>query len=107
MPNKIIKIVTSHEPCVEAGWKAWDLYLSSPTDKEWVLSLRDMGALTFLPQLRKPFFKVESHHYIIKGILGENYVRMAMPGREHLPPINDIQEIEKLFRSDRSHRGKG
>ena len=93
MQNKIIKIVTSHEPCVEAGWKAWDLYLSSPTDKEWVLSLRNLGSLTFLPQLRKPFFKVESHHYIIKGILGEDYIRVAIHGREHFPPITDITDL--------------
>ena len=88
----------SHEPCVEAGWKAWDIYLLTPTDKEWVLSLRDMGSLTFLPQLRKPFFKVESHHYIIKGILGEDYIRLAMPGIQQLPSITDITEIVNLLK---------
>ena len=84
MPFQIIKILPSKEPCVEAGWKAWDLHLSSFTDKEWVQSLHDKGSLTFLPQLRKPFFKVESHHYIIKGILGEDYVRVAIAGKEEL-----------------------
>ena len=91
--RQLKKILPSHEPCVEAGWKAWDLYLSSPTDKEWVLSLRDLGSLTFLSQLRKPFFKVESHHYIIKGILGEDYIRIAMAGSEELSQ----KTVETMF----------
>ena len=83
MTRTITHIEPSHEPCVEAGWKAWDIYFDAPTDEEFILSLRQYGSLTFLPQLRKPFFKVESHHTIIKGIMGEDYVRVGT--------IHDVQ----------------
>ena len=77
MTSTITHIEPSHEPCVEAGWKAWDIYFDAPTDEEFILSLRQYGSLTFLPQLRKPFFKVESHHTIIKGIMGGNMSDLA------------------------------
>ena len=36
------------------------------------------GSFVFLPMLKKPFFKLESDNYILKGIQGDTFFRMAV-----------------------------
>ncbi len=74
---KIIKKIPSQEICVEAGWSALDFYLDEKITKEFVLSLRPLGSVLLMDKLKKPFFKIESDNYIIKGILGEDFFRIA------------------------------
>ncbi len=75
---KIIEKTKSVEPCVEAGWMAFDYHLDGRIDKEFVLSLKPLGSLLLMENLKKPFFKIESNNYIIKGILGDDFFRVAM-----------------------------
>ena len=35
------------------------------------------GSFLYLARLKKPFFKVESHEYVIKGVLGDAFFRIA------------------------------
>lgn len=90
---KLIERVTSREQCAEAGWFAFDYLLDEAIDKNFVLSLRPLGSFLFIEQLSKPFFKVESDHYIIKGLLNDDFFRIAV----HKDHYNELEKIEQLL----------
>lgn len=90
---KILRITPSPEPCVEAGWHASQYYLDGPVTKQLVLSLRPLGSLLLLEHLRQPFFKVESHHYMIKGLLGDTSLRVAL----HRDYQHEAERIKRII----------
>ena len=66
---KIIETRESLETCTEAGWNAIDCLLDEPMDDDFIESLRTIdGSFLYMKMLRKPFFKVENHNYILKGV---------------------------------------
>ena len=74
---KTIAITPSPEPCAEAGWHAVQFHLDQPVDRTLIMGLRHLGSLMALEHVRQPFFKIESHHYMIKGLLGDKSIRVA------------------------------
>ena len=77
--TKIIKLIPSRERCSESDWYAWDIILSDPMDADFIQSLRGFGgSFLFLTQLKKPFFKIESDCYMIKGVETDPFFRMAV-----------------------------
>lgn len=93
---KIINITPSPEPCQEAGWAASQYYLDNTVTREVILGLRPLGTLLLLDSLRQPFFKIESHHYMLKGLLGDSSIRIACH-RDHTDELTHIREIiEKI-----------
>lgn len=75
---KIIDQRKSLEPCTESGWDAVDLLLTEGLTEEDISEMRKIGgSFLFLRQLKKPFFKIESHEYVIKGVLGDPFFRAA------------------------------
>ena len=87
---RIISITPSPEPCAEAGWHASQYQLDGMVTRELVMSLRPLGSLLLMDSLRQPFFKIESHHYMLKGLLGEKSIRVACH-REHEDEIDKIR----------------
>jgi len=87
----------SRERCAEAGWYAYDLMLSEPLSETGIRQLKPLGSFVYLGMLKKPFFKVENHYFILKGILGDDFFRVAVHGdhREELERISTFV-IEKL-----------
>ena len=80
----------SLEPCTESGWEAYDLLLSAPLTEEDIVGLRQIeGSFLFLRQLRHPFFKIENHQYIIRGVLGDSFFRAAA----HKDSLDIIERI--------------
>lgn len=77
---KVLEIIPSRERCAEAGWYAYDFVLSRPMDDKFIEALRPLGSFLYMRMLRKPFFKVESEHFLLKGIQGDNFFRMAVHG---------------------------
>lgn len=75
---KVIRKEESRERCAESGWFAWDLILDGPMDQEFILSLKPLGAFSYLPMLKKPFFKVESDYFFLKGVQGDDFLRAAI-----------------------------
>jgi hypothetical protein len=92
---RILEITPSPEPCTEAGWMAFQYHLEQRVCKDFIIALRPLGTLVFLESLAKPFFKIESHHYMIKGLLGDKSIRVAVHG-EHL---GEQEGIKKLIES--------
>ena len=90
----IKKITTSPEPCTEAGWTAFQYHLDQPVSREFILSLRPLGSLVFLDMLAQPFFKIEAHHYMIKGLLNDTSIRVAVH-RDHLDELEAIKQLIK------------
>ena len=87
--------VESRERCAESGWYAFDYMFEAPLDREFIKGLRGFGgSFVFLEMLRKPFFKLESDHYIIKGVLGDDFFRMAVHG-EYKEELTRLEEYLK------------
>ena len=57
---------------------------------------REKG-FVYLDMLRQPFFKIENDYYMIKGIEGNNYFRIAVHGKhqEYLEKIEEFVNTEK------------
>ncbi len=77
--------------CAESGWFATDYLLDQPIDREFILSLKPLGSFVYLDMLKEPFFKIESDYYMIKGVQGKDYFRIAVHGKHE-------EELEKLER---------
>jgi len=88
---KIIEKTESRERCAEAGWYAFDYLTDRALDEDFIVSLCNLGSLIYLRQLKKPFFKIESDHYIIKGLLGDDFFRIAV----HRDHFDELQQIER------------
>lgn len=92
----ITRITPSPEPCQEARWAAWQWHLDSTVTRDFAVGLRSLGSLMLLDTLRQPFFKIESHHYMIKGLLGDSSIRVACH-RDYQDELETIQHtIEQL-----------
>ena len=89
---KITDIIESREQCAEAGWYAYDFILENPLKQQLIYSLRSLGAFTFLPMLKKPFFKIESDHYLIKGMEQDCFFRVAVH-RDYPEELNKIKKF--------------
>ena len=89
---KITNIFRSPEPCTEAGWLAFQYELEHPINLDFILSLRPLGSFIFLKTLAQPFFKIQNHHYMIKGLLNDTSIRVAVH-REHLNEQEPIKQI--------------
>lgn len=86
---KILGKQPSREKCAESGWFATDYLLDQPIDREFILSLKPLGSFVYLDMLKEPFFKIESDYYMIKGVQGKDYFRIAVHGKHE-------EELEKL-----------
>ena len=89
---KVIKRIESQERCAEAGWYAYDFILAEPITEEEILRLRPLGSFLYLSTLKKPFFKIENHHYFIKGILGDDFFRVAIQN-DYPDLLDEIQRF--------------
>lgn len=76
---KIIRKEESREQCTEAGWYAYDYQLEQELKKEHILQFRELGGdFIYLTSLQHPFFKVEDHYFMIKGVEGKDVVRLSV-----------------------------
>ena len=89
---RIIGITPSPEPCAEAGWHASQYLLDGTVTRDLILALRPLGSLLLMDKLRQPFFKIESHHYMLKGLLGDHSIRVAVH-RDHEDETNLIKQL--------------
>ncbi len=95
---KVLEIKKSYEKCAEAGWFGYDFILDAPVDAELIKHLGSLGNLIFLSALTKPFFKVENHNLIVKGICGEKEIRVAINSPSEERKLNEIeQSINRFF----------
>lgn len=90
---KIINKTESKERCVEAGWFAFQYYLEKNISREDILSLRPLGSFLFMDKLAQPFFKIESDHYMIKGLLNDISIRIAL----HKDYFDELERIETFI----------
>lgn len=86
---KITEFRKSLENCTESGWDAEDALTEAPLTEEDIQSLRALdGSFLFMKQLKKPFFKVEHHNYVIKGVEGDPFFRVAA----HRDALDEIKK---------------
>lgn len=92
---KILEKTESRERCTESGWFAYDYLLDREMNRETILKLRPLGGFCYLDMLRQPFFKVENDYYMIKGIQGNSYFRIAVHGKHEAV----LEELEHFIES--------
>lgn len=100
---RIVDKIPSRERCAEAGWYAWDFMLDRPMDDAFILSLRPLGGFTYLRMLKKPFFKVESRYRHIKGLRGDDFLRVAV----HDEHREEVDEVAAFIEGMDVGRGQG
>jgi len=94
---KIIDRRRSIEKCTESGWDAFDLMVDEPIDAEYVKRMRCIeGSFLFMSMLRQPFFKIESHNYVIKGVTGDDHFRMAV----HKDYLSELDKVVDLLNGE-------
>ena len=91
----ITNITRSPEPCTEAGWLAFQYELEHPVSRDFIIALRSLGSFIFLESLAQPFFKIQNHHYMIKGLLNATSIRVAV----HTDHQDEQQPIKQLIES--------
>ena len=85
----------SLEPCTESGWDAYDILTDAPLSEGDILGLKQIGgSFLFLTNLKKPFFKIENHQYVIKGAVGDPFFRVAAH-RDSLGILDQIEHQEQ------------
>ncbi len=96
---KIREIIESRERCVEAGWFAYDFVLEEPINKEFIKNMRGIGgSYVFLEMLKAPFFKLEADHYILKGVEGNDFFRMAV----HADDVkSEVERVRRFIEKER------
>ncbi|MDY3919808.1 MAG: hypothetical protein SOZ59_12575 [Candidatus Limivivens sp.] len=97
---KILERIESRERCAESGWYAYDYILDGPMDPEFIRSLRPLGSFVYLTMLAKPFFKIESDYFLIKGLEGDSFFRMAVHDDHH----EKLAEVEAFLEEKEEQR---
>lgn len=92
---ELIGKTTSTEPCAEAGWFAFYYHLNGEVSEPFIQALRPLGSFLFMKKLAKPFFKIESDYYMVKGLLHDDFFRVAV----HKDHFEELERIEKFVRS--------
>ena len=69
-----------------------DFVLEGTVDEPLLHRMEGFGTLLLLRDLREPFYKIESAGMIIRGILGHNVMRVALP-RESIERLDEVEEI--------------
>lgn len=94
---KIINKIESRERCAESGWYAYDIIFDEKIGPELIRSLRPLGNFVYLSMLARPFFKIESDYFFMKGIEGDDFLRMAVHD-EHRDKLEEVEGyIEKVL----------
>ncbi len=64
------------------------------TDRqEFILKLKPLAGSVYLDMLKQPFFKIESDYYMIKGIQGNDYFRIAVHGKHE----DELKKLEAFI----------
>ena len=76
---RLKEIIESRERCSESGWHAYDFILDEPLTDEEIKGLRlENSSFVYLKSRKKPFFKIESNHIVIKGVSTDSFFRVAI-----------------------------
>ncbi len=87
----------SREKCAESGWFATDYLLDAPIDRAFILSLRSSGKFCVSGYAERAFFKIENDYYMIKGVQGKDYFRIAVHGK-HEDELAKVRRIHPELR---------
>lgn len=94
---KVTAVMESRERCAEAGWFAYDIVFDQPMDKAFIGRLGAIGGgFVFLEMLKRPFFKLEAEHYMIKGVQGDDFLRMAV----HRDYPEELERVKSYLEKD-------
>ena len=97
---EIVTIQPSLEQCAQAGWQGYDVVLKQVVTRDFLGQLAAKGHLDYYPQLRQPFFRVLHPQWVIRGVVGQDKLRVGFPQgderTEHLRKIRWLLEDETV-----------
>lgn len=88
---KVLRTQRSIEPCIEGGFYGYYIYFDAPVSTEFVEGLKNLGALNFMQNLKKPFFLLRGERFILRGQVGDDFCKAGIRG-------NDKELLTKLCR---------
>ena len=94
---KIVDKRKSIERCTESGWDAFDLLLDENMDDRWIEGMRRIkGSFMYMRMLKSPFFKLESDNYVLKGVRGDAFFRIAV----HRDYTEEVEKMIQILNSE-------
>lgn len=75
---KITKVEKSFDLCAESGWFGYYIHLAKPVSDPLIQSLAPLGQLTYMKTLKRPFFLVRTQTFLVRGILGDAFLKVGI-----------------------------
>lgn len=88
---KVLRTERAMEPCIEGGFFGHYVTLDGAVSAGWVEALAALGSLTFMKNLKKPFYLVRGPRFVIRGQVGDSFCKLGIEG-------NDGALLEKVCR---------
>ena len=79
---KVLRTNRMMEPCTEGGYIGHYFHLDTAISAEFVESLVVHGSLTFMQNLKKPFFLLRGEGLVIRGQVGDNFCKVGISGND-------------------------
>lgn len=89
---KILRVERAMEPCTEGGYFGYYFYLARPVNAAFVECLKPLGALTFMQNLKKPFYVLRGQKFVVRGQVGDDFCRVGVEGNSPLL-LEEVQGI--------------
>ncbi len=87
---RVLSAERSFEPCAESGWYGYDIHLGEPVGEALISALGALGRLSCVRSLKRPFFVVRGDGFLIRGIVGDRFLRAGFAER-------DAPQMERLL----------
>lgn len=89
-----IKKVEKLDDCLNSH-SIKEVYFDSPIKKEHVKKMSALGKLEFYESFPRPFFRIISRDYQVKGIAGDLSIRVTLNHKQGIGPL--LEDITRLL----------
>lgn len=98
MVLKIVGIEDSLTECTQYDWYGVDIEFDTELTDRTVEMWRTLGDMSYLKELKKPFFKICTDNFVIRGFVGDRIIRIGC--RRSFLDLKNRKEIAKLLSVD-------
>ncbi len=93
---RIKKIERSYETCTESGWYGYYIVIDEPVDDDLIMKLSVLGKLSYWRNLKRPFFTVRSEQFLIRGVVGDDFIKAGFADKA----VPELEMIRCVIESE-------